>query len=279
MSTRDELKREQRQFAVWIGFAAGAHVALVAMMVLLNIYYIRTHPPLKVVTVSMVSLPGSPGPAGGAPAPAPPPAPKPAPETPAPKAPEPPAPKKNPEPAVAKKIPEPAVAKKSVPADNAKSQKVSIDEALAKLRKETEKKQPASGIGSAIASLQKKVSAQGSGPASGSGTGGGGGLYGSGGGAVDPYKSKIAGIIQENWQFSQQLVRNAKGMEVYVAICILPNGTISQIRYDRRAPSEYLNNSVNAALKKSSPLPALPGELGNRSLWVGFVFTPEGVSQ
>ena len=68
-------------------------------------------------------------------------------------------------------------------------------------------------------------------------------------------------------------------MEVYVAINILPDGTISQIRYDRKAPSEYLNNSVKAALQKSSPLPPLPGEYGRRAIWVGFVFTPEGVSQ
>ncbi|NTV01877.1 MAG: TonB C-terminal domain-containing protein [Chlorobiaceae bacterium] len=280
MSTREELKREQRKFAAWVAVAAAAHAAVVLFAVLLQLYYVRTHPPLKVVSVSLVSLPGAPGPAGGPPASAP--SPKPAPETPAPKAPEPPAapaPKKAVVP-VPKPVPPPEPARKTVPAEDAKAAQRRLDETFAKLRQKTEaRQQPASGVGNAIANLQKKVSSQGSGPAQGGGSGGGGGIYGPGGGAVDPYKSKIAGIIQDNWSFSQQLVRNAKGMEVYVAINILPDGTISQIRYDRKAPSEYLNNSVNAALRKSSPLPPLPGEYGRRSIWVGFVFTPEGVTQ
>lgn len=271
MSIRDELKQEQKRFTRWIGIAALAHVAVVVLSILLQIYWARTHPPLKVVSVSLVTLPGAPGPAGG-PASAPEPATVPAPvkETPAPKAPEPPAPKK---------VPEPVTAKKTIPAENAKAEKQRLDEALSRLRQKADSRQQSQNIGNALANLQKKVAAQGSGGAHGSGTGGGGGLYGPGGGASDPYKSKIADIIQNNWQFSSQLLRSTKGMEVYVAINILPDGTISQIRYDRKAPSEYLNNSVKLALQKSSPLPAIPREYGSRSLWVGFVFTPEGVTQ
>jgi colicin import membrane protein len=273
MSTREELKRDQKRFASWIFIAAAAHAALVVLSFLMQLYYLRTHPPVKIVNVSLVTLPGSPGPAGGAPSVPQPPAQQPAPEAPAPKAPEP------------KKIPEPVVAKKTVPdekskpANPEKTEKANIQDALSRLKQQTEKKESGQRLGSTLANLQKKVASQGKGPAQGSGTGGGGGLYGTGGGASDPYKSKIAGIIQDNWSFSQQLVRNARGMEVYVAINILPNGTISQIRFDRRAPSEYLNNSVKAALLKSSPLPVFPREYGSKPIWIGFVFTPEGVSQ
>jgi colicin import membrane protein len=268
MSTREESTRDQKRFAVWIFIAAGAHVALVVLSFLMQLYYLRTHPPVKIVNVSLVALPGTPGPAGGPPVSAEPPSPEP--EAPAPKAPEPPAPKK---------VPEPAPAKKVVPEEKQKPDKADLADALARLKKQTESREAAKGISNSLANLQKKVASQGKGPAQGSGSGGGGGLYGPGGGASDPYKSKIAGIIQENWTFSQQLVRNSRGMEVYVAINILPNGTISQIRYDRRAPSEYLNNSVKVALQKSSPLPAFPREYGSKPIWIGFVFTPEGVSQ
>ncbi|NTV26182.1 MAG: TonB C-terminal domain-containing protein [Chlorobiaceae bacterium] len=269
MSIRDELKQEQKRFTRWIGIAALGHVAVVVLSILLQIYWAHTHPPLKVVSVSLVTLPGAPGPAGG-PASLPEPEPAPVKEAPEPKAPEPPAPKK---------VSEPAVTKKTVPVENAKAEKQRLEEALSKLKQKADSRQQSQNIGNALANLQKKVASQGSGGAHGSGTGGGGGLYGPGGGASDPYKSKIADIIQNNWQFSSQLLRSTKGMEVYVAINILPDGTISQIRYDRKAPSEYLNNSVKLALQKSSPLPAIPREYGSRSLWVGFVFTPEGVSQ
>ncbi len=88
MSTREDLKREQRRFVVWVAVAAAAHAAVVLSAVLMQLYHIRTHPPLKVVSVSLVSLPGTPGPAGGPPAPSP----APAAPVPAPKVPEPPAP-------------------------------------------------------------------------------------------------------------------------------------------------------------------------------------------
>jgi colicin import membrane protein len=277
MSIQEDFKRDRKQFTVWLGIAAAAHVALVVAAVLLQLYYLHTHPPLKIVSVSLVALPGTPGPAGGPSSSAPPAPPSPAPKAPkpAPKAPEP----KAPEPPAVKKIPVAPVPKKAVPEPAPRNEQQNLDAALAKFRKDTQQRPAPSGIGNALANLQKRVASEGRGPATGSGTGGGGGLYGTGGGAVDPYKSKIAGIIQDNWLFSTQLIRSTKGMEVYVAISILPDGTISQIRYDRRAPSEYLNNSVKEALKKSSPLPPPPREYGRKPLWVGFVFTPEGISQ
>ncbi len=270
MSTREELTRDQKRFAVWVFIAATAHAALVVLSFLMQLYYLRTHPPVKIVTVSLVTLPGTPGPAGGPAVPEQPPAPKPVAEVPAPKPLEPPAPKK---------IPEPAPAKKIVPEEKPKSDKADLADALSRLKKQTESREAGKGISSSLASLQKKVASQGKGPAQGSGSGGGGGLYGQGGGASDPYKSKIAGIIQNNWTFSEQMLRTTRGMEVYVAINILPNGTISQIRFDQRASSEYLNNSVKVALQKSSPLPALPREYGSKPYWIGFVFTPEGVTK
>jgi len=68
-------------------------------------------------------------------------------------------------------------------------------------------------------------------------------------------------------------------MEVYVSINILADGTIKQIKFDKRAQSEYLNNSVKKALEKSSPLPVPPKEEGARDVWIGFVFTPEGIEK
>jgi colicin import membrane protein len=299
MSTRDELKREQRRFSVWVGIAAVAHAAIVASAVFMQLYYIRTHPPAKIVTVSLVSLPGTPGPSGGAksalrsapvetapakaPAKAEPPPRQKPPENIVP-------PKKVPEPVVVEKPPVPAKkelpSKTVVPIDEAKQRKQRLDAALEQLQKSTASQKPAavqkpsSTVSNALEKLQKQVASEGSrGSSSGAGSPGGGGLYGNGGGASDPYKVKIAGIIQDNWAFSQQLLRTTAGMEVYVAINIQPNGSISQIRYDRKAPSEYLNNSVKQALKKSDPLPFPPRRNGTRDFWVGFVFTPEGIAQ
>ena len=279
MNTREELNREKRQLAVWAIVAAAAHAAVLLLALLLQLYYVRTHPPQKVVSVSLVSLPGIPGPAGGPAVSAP--SPKPAPETPVPKAPEPPAPKKAEAP-LPKKIEVPEVAKKTVPQEKGMSEKQSLDEAMAKLRKQTESRPPqaASGIGNAIANLQKKVASQGGGPAAiGQGRGGGGGAYGTGGGAVDPYQAKLKEILLKNWiRPSDQLLRSTSGMLVTVRIRILSDGSVGGIEYIRKAPSEVMNNSVALALKKSTPFPPPPKEYGSRGVIYDLNFTPEGVS-
>ncbi|NTU58933.1 MAG: TonB family protein [Chlorobiaceae bacterium] len=312
MNTRDELRQAQRKFSVWLGIAAAAHVAVIIAVIVLQVFYVRTHPPTKIVSVSLVSLPGLPGPAGGPkslPEPAPvevkePPAPAPAPvvkkvpepvavkKVPAPpvpqpkKMPEPVVVKKVPDPVVVKKVPEPVVApKKEPPVDAAKLRQQNMNNALDQLAKKTTTQKPPASAGSdvsdmssAMANLQKKLNAQGGGgPAPvGSGRGGGGGAYGTGGGAVDPYKAKIFEIITNNWTPPPApMLRNMSAMEVTVRVRILPDGTIGDQTFLKRAPSEYMNNSVLITLQKSVPFPPPPREYGPRGIIYDLKFTPK----
>lgn len=297
MHVRDEPGGEQRLFFVWLGFAAAAHAALIAALLFSQFLFTMKHPPLKVVNVSLVSLPGSSAPGGESKplSPAPPAAsvkiPRkseqaPVKQVPVTQPPRPPVPAPVPPLTVGKKmvkapVPVPApVPTKAQASDERKN----LQAALEKLRSSTAgRKSETAGaersIGSALTALQKKVAAEGSGSSvSGSGSGSGG--FGSGGnGAFDPYKARIAAIIQGNWSFSGQMVRKASGMEVYVSLYIMPDGSVSQIRYDRISTSEYLNNSVKMALARSTPFPPLPKEGGARGIWVGFMFTPEGLGR
>jgi colicin import membrane protein len=319
MQGRNDLKQELRRFYVWLGFAGAAHVALIAVVVVLQMLYVRMHPPMRIVNVSLVEMPGLPGPAGGPksietpPAAAMPPEKAEAPAvTKATKTPEPPPQpvKKISEPVAVRKIPEKnpvklpePVPKKESAAEEQKRLQATLEQlrkkertaeeqkrlqtALDQLRKKTTAQQPSANTatgttkpGNTPSNLKKTETTQGSGAAySGSGSGAGGGRYGTGGAAFDPYKAKIATRIQGNWDFSSRMVRSATGMEVYVSILIMPDGSVSEIRYDRKSSSEYLNTSVRNALSKSLPFPALPREYGSRGIWVGFVFTPEGIGR
>jgi colicin import membrane protein len=314
MQSRDELKQDERRLYSWIGIAAAAHVLVIAAVVVLQLLYVRMHPPLKIISVSLMQMPGLPGPAGGpksveapvadvekqpeasepagAKKVAEPPPPQPAKKV-AESAPPQPA-KKISEPAAVKKIPEkpPLKAPVKTPEPTPKKQSAAderknLQAALERLKTNTAARKTETGktsasapsnLSSTLAGLQKKV-AGGGGPASfGSGSGAGGGRYGAGGGgAFDPYMTQIAGIIQNNWEFSSLMIRSTTGMEVYVSLLILPDGSVSQIRYDRKSSSEYLNNSVKVALAKSTPFPAPPRAGGSKGRWVGFVFTPEGI--
>lgn len=308
MKRSEELRIERRRFSFWLALMAGLHVSLLASAVAYQHFFGSKQRSLNIVSVSLVSLPGSggsplPG-SGGEPGPEvqskelpvaaenraeipaevpvakPEPKPLPVPE------------RKNVVETPRQKVPEKPVPPKSVPAPAAPTRQQDLDNAFAKLRKSVDSRPSASGrqenLGSALARLQQKVASQGgrgsgsgsgggSASGSGSGRGGGGTGLGGGGGTADPYKVKIAGIIQQNWEFSSQMLRNSYGMEVYVHIFVLPDGTIRDITYDKRAPSAYLNNSVKRALEKSSPLPPLPGGQGSGGVSIGFVFTPEGI--
>ncbi len=284
----------EKKFSYWLAWAAAMHVLVFFLAILFHLWDAGRHDRPRIVTVTLVSLSGSGASReysdneGG----------KEAVVTPSqPILPTPVIKKSVKEPIpVPVPVPEKAsVTPKQIPVEPLKpkviEKKPDINEALLRLKQNVDKKlaqlpQPSTtNLSNALARLQQKVKSEGGTTGTGSGRGQGSSSSGrngvgkgsGGGGSADSYKAQIASIIQQNWSFSRQLLKNSYGMEVYVRINILPDGTISQILYDRRAPSEYLNNSVKKALEKSSPLPALPREEGSRNAWIGFVFTPEGI--
>jgi colicin import membrane protein len=263
--------RTDRKFYLWLATAAGMHFFVLFLSVLLLMWDAGRHMRTRVVNVTFVSLPGSGGPAGGAMAPVR--------EQAADNAATEQKPAQDTRPV--EQVAEPT--RKKVPEEPRKTTPTDLSRAMERLKQDVGSKEPASpsSINKTLSALRDKVNAQvsaGSGQGGGSGRGGAGMGSGSGGSA-DPYKAQLAMIIQENWEFSKHMMRSSYGMEVYVRINILPDGTIREIVYDRRARSEYLNMSVKKALEKSSPLPGLPKGQGNPDLWIGFVFTPEGIEK
>lgn len=289
----------EKKFSLWIAGAAAMHAVVLFLLLYLQLWDSGRQVKPKIVSVSLVSLPGS----GGMPASDPATAMMPG-ETSlasaASKAVQEPQVEQLPPPAqkriqtetpknVAVELPKKVLLEPMTPKPVEKPS--DIKSALERLKQSVAKKTaplPESSSGNmnkALASLMQKVNADiqhaGAGVSGGrvsssNGRSGFGNGYG-GGGTADPYKAEIASIIQRNWAFSTQLLKNSYGMSVYVRINIVADGTIRQIVFDKRAPSEYLNNSVKRALEKSSPLPVPPKEAGVREVWIGFMFTPEGI--
>ncbi len=316
MEKGQKLGYAEKKFSLWLVAAALIHALVIVLAIYLQILDANRLVKPKIVSVSIVSLPGSGGsselsPKGGSQA-----APAPSPEAPHPAGSsksvtvkealpevEPVTPKKEPKPAKVKEhVPEAApvppkkVAVEPLPV-NAKPKAVDkpadISKALERLKQTVDKKTAstpptsAGSLNNALARLQQKVKSEGGPASTGSGTGKGssyGGKSGAGkgyggGGPSAPYQAQIASIIMQNWDFSKMMLKNSYGMEVYVRINILADGTIKQIVFDKKAPSEYLNISVKKALEKSSPLPALPKQEAAGEVWIGFVFTPEGIEK
>ncbi len=302
----------EKKFSLWLVSAALIHAFVIFLAIYLQILDANRIVKPKIVSVSIVSLPGSGGSSelsqkGGMEA-----ASAPSTEVSHPagssksvtvKEVPPVTPKKEPKPVKVKEhVPEAApvppkkVAVEPLPVKakpKAVDKPADISKALERLKQTVDKKTAstpptsASSLNNAFARLQQKVKSEGGPASTGSGSGKGsssGGRSGAGKGyggegQSAPYQAEIASIIMQNWEFSKLLLKNSYGMEVYVRINILANGTINKIVFDKKAPSEYLNNSVKKALEKSSPLPALPKQEGTGDVWIGFVFTPEGIEK
>ncbi len=160
----------------------------------------------------------------------------------------------------------------------------SINKALDHIKQrvdgQVEPQQSRNSLNNALERLQQKLKVEKAAAGSVNGSGGtssGAGKVASGGGLSYTYKAEIKAIIQKNWTFSKTFLKNSEGMEVKTRIHILADGTIDQIIFDKKAASDYLNNSITKAIEKSSPLPPLPKEYGTDNIWIGFVFTPAGI--
>jgi colicin import membrane protein len=244
---------------------------------------------LPAINVSLVGMPGG----GPAPAPAAAPAPEPpaAAAVPAP-APEPAAPAAVPVPPKAPEVsvappPKEAPVKKALKDKTIDRQKVArepVHKPAAPQAKPAPTPAKTSSVDSAIDALRKKVASQekagsgtGSGAGAGSGAGGGAGQGGGGYDRLTNYMMDVALEIERNWAFPEYLAGASQDLESIVVFRVLPNGEITDIRFDHKSGNRFLDESAYKAVVKSSPVKPHPEGIHERSVELGLRFTPAGV--
>ena len=94
---------------------------------------------------------------------------------------------------------------------------------------------------------------------------------------IDIYRVEIAFIIQKNWAFSDSLAGDAKDLVTEIAFDVMPDGTVSDIWFDKRSGNAYLDESARKAIIKSVPLPPHPTGVIRPAVTVGLRFTPQGI--
>lgn len=92
---------------------------------------------------------------------------------------------------------------------------------------------------------------------------------------IDLYKMVLGSAIEQNWVFNDIFARMDQNLEVRILIKILKSGEIRDIIYETRSGNRYLDESAKKAIKKASPLPALPSGMYSYDLLIGF--TPKGL--
>ncbi|RDD30687.1 TonB C-terminal domain-containing protein [Prosthecochloris sp.] len=284
MIKSDEQTRESRRLIIALFIALCVHIAVFVV----SIYVQRMKPPEpRVVTVSLVSLPGPGSDAaqelpGGAPV---------VDEA---------LVVDNPEPEVSESaepelvvmpekpvIPiEPVKQEKKVEPER-KAEKLpekpenQLNDALRALKDAVNEKQP-TDLERTLARLKQKVDTQGP-PSSlynrqgGIGSGAGSGSYGAPLSPYELYLSRVVTIITKSWSFSGELIREQGVVESYVALTIMPDGSVADLVFDRHSISSYFDETVKKAIEKASPLPPVPADVSLSALRIGLIFTPSGI--
>jgi colicin import membrane protein len=75
---------------------------------------------------------------------------------------------------------------------------------------------------------------------------------------IDIYRVEIAFIVQKNWAFSDSMAGEANELVTEIAFDVLPDGTISDLWFDKRSGNGYLDESARRAIVKSVPFPQHP---------------------
>ncbi len=186
--------------------------------------------------------------------------------------------KKNPQPEKMKEKPEKEkpkkeeiVQKEEKPKEKDPQKK--LEQAREKLAREIEEKNQEQ-IAQALARLKQGVKNQGKTDAGDNPAG----YAGAGKNELQPielYKHVVGFAISQHWVFNDILANMDKNLQVRVLIKILKSGEIRDILYETRSGNRYLDESVKRAIKKSSPLPSLPGN--RRSQDFVLIFTPRGL--
>jgi colicin import membrane protein len=282
-----DIDNQPRSFIVFFGFSFLSHIVIFALIVLVhipNLSFRRITPP-SAIQVDLVALnpnlPFSPpkGTKDGA-------EPVKMPEKPADQQ----IPDKQAEPPVKESIkktinpsdfvikepgkPEPEL-KKSLKKESINTKKV-LENAVKEIEKETESSPPSS-LANRLEKLKHEVKTDSRGLEYGSSSATGGGQYAAGLTPIQIYQAEVSVMLKNNWVFSEKLAGATEGLESRLVIKILPDGSITDIWFEKRSGNEYLDNSAYKTIMKSNPLPPLPPGLSYYHLVLGF--TPLGLYQ
>ncbi len=93
---------------------------------------------------------------------------------------------------------------------------------------------------------------------------------------IEVFQAEVSVRLKNNWVFSEKLAGETKGLESRLVIKVLPDGTITDVWFEKRSGNEYLDNSAYKTVMKSNPLPPLPSGFAYYHLVLGF--TPSGLS-
>jgi colicin import membrane protein len=110
------------------------------------------------------------------------------------------------------------------------------------------------------------------------GTGGGGIRGGSGSGVIsNQYTELLNGKISSHWKVPE-LVKAKPDLKTQVVLTVRNNGSIENMKIERKSGDALFDQSVLRALQSAEPLPSFPALMSQPALEVLLNFTPKGLT-
>ncbi|MDZ7833887.1 MAG: TonB C-terminal domain-containing protein [Desulfobacterales bacterium] len=94
---------------------------------------------------------------------------------------------------------------------------------------------------------------------------------------IEVFQAEVAVRLKNNWVFSEKMAGQTQGLESRLVMKILPDGSITEVWFEKRSGNSYLDESAYRTVMKSDPLPPLPDGYPYYHLMVGF--TPSGLKR
>ncbi len=92
---------------------------------------------------------------------------------------------------------------------------------------------------------------------------------------LNEYYNLIWSKIKEEWTLPENLVKERVDLEAIIVIIIERDGNIQKSWFEKKSGDALYDQMAMRAIKKADPLPAIPKELNENALEVGFRFFPE----
>ncbi len=137
-------------------------------------------------------------------------------------------------------------------------------------------------VSQAVTDLGTPLASGGTGFSSGGGGDGRGGYGGSGSTQINPavlnqYTALLNGRISNHWRIPE-ILKKKFHLKAVVALTVRRDGSIKDMRIERKSGDSVFDQSVLKALQSSAPLPGFPALIDKPILEFALNFTPDGLA-
>lgn len=89
--------------------------------------------------------------------------------------------------------------------------------------------------------------------------------------AINLYYSQIWSRIKGQWVFPQSISQK-ENLTAVINVKVLGSGAVTEHHFEKHSGNRYFDDSAMRAIRKASPFPPLPSDLGERSIELGIRF-------